>query len=356
MSNELQRTESDKTVTDTIYEGISINALIGYLKDKTILCPLAQEDSYLILLEPGDLDNFISKIDNAVNLDNTKKVELSSIQDFKNISANQLKETLVLGSTYSYINDFNEKINISKEGNDFVFTSAAENIKTNNFEEFYNKVDKAMNIANKQDKSQSILFHTGRGGQFNNQGHQTAKGIIDSFDPNKLGINYSYSFENLNEVLRTITNDVGGPGAEFLEMMKFDISEAAANWNQENKAKFDALDLDVKSSDLGEPILIRENGVEACTVKELNSPEGTFNIDNDYDSYRWTKADIETLTDAEVHIIVRDLSDYKEVLEQCGVDRDVLKLMDLYPNIEDKVAGIKQNEPYLEQEITQGGY
>lgn len=124
-----------------------------------------------------------------------------------------------------------------------------------------------------------VLFHTGRGGRFYNAGYKTCKGLIDSFNPEYYGINIFY------------------------------------DENEDNP--------DVKL----------DNGEVACTLDELNSQSGTFNIDNDYNSYDWCP--ISELDENELEIMIRDLSpyEYKDALIDSGVDSNVFQILEETGNL-----------------------
>ena len=131
-----------------------------------------------------------------------------------------------------------------------------------------------------------VLFHTGRGGRFYNAGHKTCKGIIDYFNPEYYGINIYYDEEEDNPKVRL------------------------------------------------------DNGEVACSLAELNADRGSFNIDNDYDTYSWCP--ISELDEEEMKIIVRDLKpyEYKGLLIENGVDKRVFKLLEETLNLSENFEAI----------------
>ena len=70
-----------------------------------------------------------------------------------------------------------------------------------------------------------------------------------------------------------------------------------------------------------------DNGEVACSLTEYNSENGTFNIDNDYDTYFWKP--ISELDKKEMLAMFRDLRlfEFKDALIDSGVDENVLKLL-----------------------------
>ena len=115
-----------------------------------------------------------------------------------------------------------------------------------------------------------VLFHTGRGGRFYNSGYTTAEGVIESFDSEYYGIN------------------------------------VFSNEDEEN------------------PEIRLENGKVVCNFNDLYSDNGSFNIDNDFDSYRWVA--FKDLDEEDLEIMIRDLSiyQYRDELIESGVDENGL--------------------------------
>lgn len=194
-----------------------------------------------------------------------------------------------------------------------------------------------------------VLFHTGRGGRFNNPGYTTCKGLIDYFDAEYYGINTYYGFEN--QELETILYDQG-----------IDISELANNFDEEAKAKINALKL-VKSEvfgetqfwtadDLGDAVVIDDSGDEVCTIEEYTSEKGTFNIDHDYNTYYWVP--ISDLDEDELKMMVNALADweYKDELIANGVDEDVFTLLEKANKLPDHVYDL-YNQTTFDQFINQ---
>lgn len=124
-----------------------------------------------------------------------------------------------------------------------------------------------------------VLFHTGRGGRFNNAGHVTAEGVIKSFDPEYYGINI-------------FTNE-----------------------------------------DEDNPEVRLENGEVVCNLNDLDSDNGSFNIDNDYNSYHWVA--FKDLEEKDLEIMIRDLStyQYEDELIESGVDENVFKLLEHFGDL-----------------------
>ena len=118
-----------------------------------------------------------------------------------------------------------------------------------------------------------VLFRTGRGGRFNNAGHVTAEGVIGEFNPEYFGINIYF------------------------------------NDNEEN------------------PEIRLDNGEVVCNLNDLDSDNGSFNIDNDYNSYHWVA--FKDLDENDLKIMIRDLSEheYRYELIESGVDIDVFNYL-----------------------------
>ena len=53
-----------------------------------------------------------------------------------------------------------------------------------------------------------VLFHTGRGGRFNNAGHVTAEGVIGEFNPEYFGINIYFNDNEENPEIRLDNGEV----------------------------------------------------------------------------------------------------------------------------------------------------
>ena len=129
-----------------------------------------------------------------------------------------------------------------------------------------------------------VLFHTGRGGRFYNSGYTTAEGVIESFDPGYYGIN----------VFR--------------------------NEDEEN------------------PEIRLENGKVVCNFNDLYSDNGSFNIDNDFDSYHWVA--FKDLDEEDLEIIIRDLPtyQYRDELIESGVDENVFNFLEHFDKLKEYVS------------------
>lgn len=139
-----------------------------------------------------------------------------------------------------------------------------------------------------------VLFHTGRGGRFNNSGFKTCKGLVDSFNPEYYGINVYFDPEESN------------------------------------------------------PDVTLDNGEVACTLEELKADSGSFKIDNDYDTYSWCL--ISDLDEEELSILVRDLKpyEYKDALIESGVDANVFNLLEATGKISEYVVSIDSQISFTE--------
>lgn len=128
-----------------------------------------------------------------------------------------------------------------------------------------------------------VLFHTGRGGRFNNAGHVTCKGLVESFNPEYYGINIYFNEEEEN------------------------------------------------------PNILLENSEVVCTLNELKADSGSFNIDNDYNSYHWLP--VADLDENDILIMIRDLStyEYKDELIESGVDANVFKILEEFDKLNEYV-------------------
>ena len=127
-----------------------------------------------------------------------------------------------------------------------------------------------------------VLFHTGRGGRFYNSGYTTAKDVIESFNPEYYGISVFSDEENLEIRL--------------------------------------------------------ENGKVVCNLNDLDSDNGSFNIDNDFDSYHWVA--FKDLDENDLEIIIRDLRTYefKDELIESGVDENVFNFLEHFDKLKEYVS------------------
>ena len=127
-----------------------------------------------------------------------------------------------------------------------------------------------------------VLFHTGRGGRFYNSGYTTAEGVIESFNPEYYGINVFSDEEN--------------------------------------------------------PEIRLENGKVVCNLNDLDSDNGSFNIDNDFDSYHWVA--FKDLDEDDLKIIIRDLRTYefKDELIESGVDENVFNFLEHFDKLKEYVS------------------
>lgn len=117
-----------------------------------------------------------------------------------------------------------------------------------------------------------VVFHTGRGGRFNNQGFVTCKGVVDEFSADYYGINVFFLEEK--------------------------------------------------------GIVVDESGNEMCTIEEYNSENGTLNIDGDYNTYNWVP--FEELDEKQTKIMVRDLLpyNYKDLLIEDGFSEKLFEFLE----------------------------
>ena len=129
-----------------------------------------------------------------------------------------------------------------------------------------------------------VLFHTGRGGRFYNSGYTTAEDVIESFNPEYYGIS------------------------------------VFSNEDEEN------------------PEIRLENGKVVCTTDDLDSDNGAFNIDNDFDSYHWVT--FKDLNEEDLKIIIRDLStyQYRDELIESGVDENVFNFLEHFGKLKEYVS------------------
>ena len=127
-----------------------------------------------------------------------------------------------------------------------------------------------------------VLFHTGRGGRFYNSGYTTAKDVIESFNPEYYGISVFSDEENLEIRL--------------------------------------------------------ENGKVVCNLNDLDSDNGSFNIDNDFDSYHWVA--FKDLDEDDLKIIIRDLYtyQYRDELIESGVDENVFNFLEYFDKLKEYVS------------------
>ena len=127
-----------------------------------------------------------------------------------------------------------------------------------------------------------VLFHTGRGGRFYNSGYTTAEDVIESFNPEYYGISVFSDEENLEIRLK--------------------------------------------------------NGKVVCTTDDLDSDNGSFNIDNDFDSYHWVA--FKDLDENDLEIIIRDLRTYefKDELIESGVDENVFNFLEHFGKLKEYVS------------------
>lgn len=144
--------------------------------------------------------------------------------------------------------------------------------------------------------TKKVLFHIGRGGRFYNQGHKTCEGIIDSFNPEYYGVNIYFNEDEENPEIRL------------------------------------------------------ENGNVVCTLEDLNSDNGAFNIDGEYDTYVWKT--INKLSELELAIMVRGLNtyEYKDLLIENGLDRRVFDILNASGDLSKHIA-IIYNEVSFEDFI-----
>ena len=127
-----------------------------------------------------------------------------------------------------------------------------------------------------------VLFHTGRGGRFYNSGYTTAKDVIESFNPEYYGISVFSDEEN--------------------------------------------------------PEIRLGNGKVVCNLNDLDSDNGSFNIDNDFDSYHWVA--FKDLDENDLEIIIRDLRTYefKDELIESGVDENVFNFLEHFGKLKEYVS------------------
>ena len=127
-----------------------------------------------------------------------------------------------------------------------------------------------------------VLFHTGRGGRFYNSGYTTAEDVIESFNPEYYGISVFSDEEN--------------------------------------------------------PEIRLENGKVVCNLNDLDSDNGSFNIDNDFDSYHWVA--FKDLDENDLEIIIRDLRTYefKDELIESGVDENVFNFLEHFGKLKEYVS------------------
>lgn len=137
-------------------------------------------------------------------------------------------------------------------------------------------------MKNLLDRTEKIaIFHTGRGGRFNNAGYREFKGFFDSFD------------------------------AEYFGESIF-IDEDAG-------------------------IITDESGNEVCTVEEYNSNNGTLNLDNDYDKYDWKP--VSELEESEISDFVYSKNGFSVEMNQLFMlmeqPKSIKLLMDLKASADD---------------------
>mgnify|MGYP003618510360 CR=1 FL=1 len=127
-----------------------------------------------------------------------------------------------------------------------------------------------------------VLFHTGRGGRFYNSGYTTAEDVIEPFNPEYYGISVFSDEEN--------------------------------------------------------PEIRLENGKVVCNLNDLDSDNGSFNIDNDFDSYHWVA--FKDLDENDLEIIIRDLRTYefKDELIESGVDENVFNFLEHFGKLKEYVS------------------
>lgn len=155
-----------------------------------------------------------------------------------------------------------------------------------------------------------VLMHIGRGGRFNNQGHVKCLEIFEGdFNPDKFGINYYFNFSNISEVVEKFEAENNEDFFSFLDSKGLDYDVLVTNWNDNNKAVIDTLGLCVKASDFGVPVITNDSGNEICTLEEFYSPNGVFDLDGDYDTYKWFP--IEQANEEDWEIIKRDLNSWE---------------------------------------------
>lgn len=167
-----------------------------------------------------------------------------------------------------------------------------------------------------------VVFHTGRGGRFNNSGYVTCKGYDSAFDAEYYGINIYFGFENMNDDI-----------LEQLEEQNISVSDMASDWNDEAKSDFDSLNITDETGDaikhdyLGDAVILDCSGNVLCAVEEYNSNEGALDIDGDYNTYSWKP--VSELTEDEWEIATRDLSGWEveEMIEDKLNDEYFVKFL-----------------------------
>ena len=119
---------------------------------------------------------------------------------------------------------------------------------------------KICDMKNSTENQKVVVFHTGRGGRFNNQGHKTCKGMFDSFEADYFGINIYFEGDVIND----------------------------------------------------------DSGNQICTLSEYESNTGTMDIDGDYDTYHWMP--VNEIDEDDAVIIIKSLNVHSadEILEESG--------------------------------------
>jgi len=179
-----------------------------------------------------------------------------------------------------------------------------------------------------------VVYHTSRGGQFNNEGFKRCKGIVEGFDADYYGINLYYTFENL-------TTEI----FEQLEELRIEVIDLSSDWSEEHQVYFNEQVISgidgkiLKAEDLGEPQMVDEAGNYVGTVESYQSNSGTLEIDGLYDRWEWKE--LKDLDVDELAILLRDLqtNEYEEHIFEMGLDQDVYELI-RHKTTADDLAGI----------------
>lgn len=169
------------------------------------------------------------------------------------------------------------------------------------------------------------IFHTSKA-TYRSRTKKEFKGLKKGFDAEYYGVNVSYWFENLDEIIERTGIDADG-----LYELGFIVSDNSCTWNDENKKFFDSLEIKnsitgelITHEDLGDAVLIDDSGNSVTSSEEYGSEEGTMDLDGDYDTYHW--APIWKLNKEDLEIIL-DSSNSWEWFNEGGVSDKLKELV-----------------------------
>lgn len=190
----------------------------------------------------------------------------------------------------------------------------------------------------KNKKNKSFLFRIGKGGRLNYPGYRYFKGVINEFNAERFDINFVYTFKNLDNFLKA-----SGCNSlyNFEKKYNVDLAYIACFWNEKTKEDFNKIKIVdeltsnknykhyLTADDLGENVILLENGRIACTVSQFQSERGYFNVKDNYEYYYWRG--LNDLNSREVKIIANSSKRYKKevnnAISEVYLDDNISKLV-----------------------------